>query len=315
MPLSVTYATVNGELVEETRGGVTTTYVSDTLGSVIQTRNTAGAQTSSTTYWPFGEVRTSTGSNPSPWGFCGAWGYFKDAVNRQYVRARILRNDLSRWKTVDDFWPSESPYSYAGECPTIHVDPTGNDWKCWDSNPSPCSKFEISGKPYKKVSTPCGTINLPPGLSHPVRGNDPQAWCCWERQLRKAKGGFGYCMSQMAIALINIQIWLHRNNYPGKDKVAHCVIGCFAQKAVDSCCAYFLAIHLENKFWPKGNHDPDDYRATIEGMRCGETLELPGWLWVCRWIPGLNQGTRETFYESCYDCCMHKKRTGILPQR
>ena len=125
MALSVVYATVNGELVEETREGVTTTYVSDTLGSVIQTRNAAGTQTSSTAYWPFGEVRTSTGTNPSPWGFCGTWGYFRDALNRLYVRARILRLDLSRWLTVDPLWPREKPYSYANQRSTDTVDPSG----------------------------------------------------------------------------------------------------------------------------------------------------------------------------------------------
>ena len=125
MALSVVYATVNGELVEETRDGVTTTYVSDTLGSVIQTRSAAGTQTSSTTYWPFGEVRTSTGSNPSPWGFCGAWGYFKDAINRLYVRARILKPDLSRWLTVDPFWPGERAYGYVRNSPGLLIDPIG----------------------------------------------------------------------------------------------------------------------------------------------------------------------------------------------
>ena len=125
MALSVVYATVNGELVEETREGVITTYVSDTLGSVIQTRNAAGTQTSSTTYWPFGEIRTSTGTNPSPWGFCGAWGYFKDALNRLYVRARILRPDLSRWLTVDPLWPRIPAYIYAFNRAVQIADPTG----------------------------------------------------------------------------------------------------------------------------------------------------------------------------------------------
>ncbi len=83
MSMSVVYATVNGCLVQENRGGVVTRHVADTLGSVIQTRDAAGNQTSSTTYWPFGEVRTQTGTNPSPWGFCGTLGYFKlDAAAR-----------------------------------------------------------------------------------------------------------------------------------------------------------------------------------------------------------------------------------------
>ena len=124
MPMSVVYATVNGRLVQENRGGVVTRYVADTLGSVIQTRDVAGNQTSSTTYWPFGEVRTSSGTNPSPWGFCGIWGYFKDALTRLYVRARNLRVDISRWMTTDPLWPYQPAYRYANK-PTTQVDPSG----------------------------------------------------------------------------------------------------------------------------------------------------------------------------------------------
>jgi RHS repeat-associated protein len=126
MPMSVVYATVNGRLVQENRGGVVTRYVPDTLGSVIQTRDAAGNQSSSTTYWPFGEVRASSGNNPSPWGFCGTWGYFKDATARFYVRARILRADLSKWMTVDPLWPDEDPYTYARGNPTNSVDESGH---------------------------------------------------------------------------------------------------------------------------------------------------------------------------------------------
>jgi RHS repeat-associated protein len=125
MPMSVVYATVNGRLVQENRGGVVTRYVPDTLGSVIQTRDAAGNQSSSTTYWPFGEVRTQTGNNPSPWGFCGIWGYFKDAASRLYVRARTLRPDLSRWMTVDPLWPREKAYTYCYANPYAYIDPSG----------------------------------------------------------------------------------------------------------------------------------------------------------------------------------------------
>jgi RHS repeat-associated protein len=125
MPMSVTYATVNGRMVQENRGGTVTKYVPDTLGSVIQTRDATGVQTSTAHYWPFGEVRTSTGTNPSPWGFVGNYGCLTDAPNRQYVRARYLRNDLSRWTTVDRLWPRGRRYTYAGNQPLGKVDPSG----------------------------------------------------------------------------------------------------------------------------------------------------------------------------------------------
>jgi hypothetical protein len=80
MPMAVRYTTVDGQVLCENRGGVKTLFMPDTLGNVIETRNMdTGAQTSSTTYWPYGEVRTQTGTNPSPFGFCGVWGYYTQA--------------------------------------------------------------------------------------------------------------------------------------------------------------------------------------------------------------------------------------------
>ncbi len=128
MPMSVTYATVNGRLMEETRNGVVTRYIPDTLGNVIKTADANGNITSETTYWPFGEIRTQTGTNPSPWGFCGIWGYLQDTASRLYVRARFYRQSLSRWMTVDPLWPSESAYTYASSLPTMSIDPSGEAW-------------------------------------------------------------------------------------------------------------------------------------------------------------------------------------------
>lgn len=125
MPMSVTYVTVHGRLREETRGGVTTRYLGDTLGNVIKTTDESGNVTSETTYWPFGEVRTQTGTNPSPWGFCGVWGYLTDAVSRMYVRARHYRADTSRWLTVDRFWPHLPSYAYCISDPISMFDPSG----------------------------------------------------------------------------------------------------------------------------------------------------------------------------------------------
>ncbi len=104
MPV-VNYTTVNGRILHEDRGGVKTLFMPDTLGNVIETRNMdTGAQTSSTTYWPYGEVRTQTGTNPSPFGFCGVWGYYTQAGQPTYVRARYYRPNLGRWQTVDPLW-------------------------------------------------------------------------------------------------------------------------------------------------------------------------------------------------------------------
>lgn len=125
MAMSVVYATVNGILVEEERGGVVTCYVRDTLGSVIKTTDSTGNITSSISYWPFGDIRSSVGINPSPWFFCGTLGYYQDSLTRLYVRARFYLASLGRWLTVDPLWPSTSAYKYASNCPTTRTDRTG----------------------------------------------------------------------------------------------------------------------------------------------------------------------------------------------
>jgi RHS repeat-associated protein len=124
----VNYTTVNGRILHEDRGGVKTLFMPDTLGNVIETRNMdTGAQTSSTTYWPYGEVRTQTGTNPSPFGFCGVWGYYTQAGQPTYVRARYYRPHLGRWQTVDPLWPSQCAYSYSAANPISVTDPTGQE--------------------------------------------------------------------------------------------------------------------------------------------------------------------------------------------
>ncbi len=66
MPMSVFYTSVNGTLLDENRGSEVTTFVPDTLGT-----HASGAVTSETSYWPYGEIASSSGTNPSPWGTCG----------------------------------------------------------------------------------------------------------------------------------------------------------------------------------------------------------------------------------------------------
>jgi RHS repeat-associated protein len=171
MAMSVTYVTVHGRLREETRGGVTTRYLGDTLGSVIKTTDTSGNVTSTTTYWPFGEVRTQTGTNPSPWGFCGVWGYLTDAVSRMYVRARHYRADTSRWLTVDPLWPSKDAYNYVRTTPTTLIDRSG----MYETGPDlGTGEPHLPGNPlWWNYGNYCGQRNwikakpceLPPGIS------------------------------------------------------------------------------------------------------------------------------------------------------
>ncbi|RYG67374.1 RHS repeat-associated core domain-containing protein [bacterium] len=125
MSLAVVYTTVGGMLLHEGRGGVETFYVPDPLGSVVQTKDASGTVTSETEYGPYGEVQSSTGTNPSPWGYVGTLGYLKDNSDRLYVRARHYRPATTRWMTVDPLWPDESAYGYVSLRPTSLTDPSG----------------------------------------------------------------------------------------------------------------------------------------------------------------------------------------------
>jgi len=128
----VSYYTVNGEILSETRDGVDRDYLPDSLGSTVALLDLNQNLTDTFAYWPYGEVQTRTGTNPTPFQFCGTLGYHQDSSVTRYVGARKLRNDQGLWTTVDPDWPSESAYSYANGSPTCAVDPTGNAWD-WHS--------------------------------------------------------------------------------------------------------------------------------------------------------------------------------------
>jgi RHS repeat-associated protein len=126
MAMSVVYSNFCGRVVSETRGGVESDYVSDPLGSTIGLMNSAGTMTDRWEYWPYGEVVSRSGSNPTPLTWLGVIGYFQDVLSKLfYVRARHLRADLARWLTRDPLWPSEMSYGYADCSPVALSDLSG----------------------------------------------------------------------------------------------------------------------------------------------------------------------------------------------
>jgi RHS repeat-associated protein len=122
---TTTFTTVDGMMLHETRGGVELFYVPDPLGSLIQAKNTSGTVTYEATYWPYGEVRTETGTNPSSWGFVGLLGYLRDLVDLLYVRARYYRPKAGQWMTVDPLWPGQASFRYVYSIPTAWLDLSG----------------------------------------------------------------------------------------------------------------------------------------------------------------------------------------------
>ena len=100
---------------------------SDHLGS---TSATSGATSSAQTYYPFGSIRTTTGTPPTDFGFTGQK---RDAsANLMYYGARYYDSALGRFISADTIVPaptnpqSLNRYSYTLNNPIKYTDPDGH---------------------------------------------------------------------------------------------------------------------------------------------------------------------------------------------
>jgi len=127
--LSVSYLTVQGEVLSETRSGVESDYIPDPLGSTAALTNSSQAITDTFSWWPYGDLRShSVGSNSTPFGYVGTLGYYADGTTgRTYVRTSTLIPSLTRWQRVDYLWPRQSAYTYVRSGPTSLVDSMGSN--------------------------------------------------------------------------------------------------------------------------------------------------------------------------------------------
>lgn len=123
------YCTIDGEVVSEIRNGTERDYVPDPLGGTVALLDGSQTKTDTYTYWPYGEIRTSTGTNATPFKFVGTLGYFRESSTRTYVRARTYQQGYGRWMTVDLLWPIESSYSYCRSAPNDAADPSGRQFR------------------------------------------------------------------------------------------------------------------------------------------------------------------------------------------
>ncbi len=105
------YVSAEGELLAEKRGGSRFWYVPDPLASVIAMLDSTQSQPDTRHYWPYGEVRTQTGSSASPFRYLGAEQAHRDSDARTYLEADDLSTRLGGWITAPD--PMELPeYAY-----------------------------------------------------------------------------------------------------------------------------------------------------------------------------------------------------------
>jgi RHS repeat-associated protein len=122
------------------RGGVSSFYVRDMQGTTRQLTDASQNVTDTLVTDAWGWEVASTGTTVNPYKSFGQWGYYKDAANRQYVRARHLRNDLGRWVSRDPILDvGYSQYPCVHNRPLFFVDPSGLLDFDITSNPAPIS--------------------------------------------------------------------------------------------------------------------------------------------------------------------------------
>lgn len=126
MAMRTRYTTVEGEVLSQVSAGVRRDYVPDPLGSVVALLDSNQAKTDTFSYWPYGSVRTRTGTTRANFAFVGTLGYYTDSAARLYVRARYYSPGIAQWRTMDPLWPAtRRPFLYVNGSPEVLTDASG----------------------------------------------------------------------------------------------------------------------------------------------------------------------------------------------
>ena len=127
---TVSYTVLDGEIISENRNGVERDYMPDPQGNTLALLDNTQTKTDTFSYWPYGEVKTRTGTTPTPFQSIGTRGYYQDSSTKTYVRARYLDTQKGRWLTVDPIGfdgGNSNLYCYVDNRPTYDIDPNGTD--------------------------------------------------------------------------------------------------------------------------------------------------------------------------------------------
>jgi len=110
MAMTARYTVINGEIISEQRGSSRRTYVPDANGNTVALVDDTGTVTDTFSYWPYGEVKTRTGSTPAPFRFGGVRGWYTNGdsvfVNPVYDpktgswRTAVNADDVRRRKRI-----------------------------------------------------------------------------------------------------------------------------------------------------------------------------------------------------------------------
>ena len=188
------YYSVGGKAIAMRQGAGSPMYLlTDQLGSSTTIANNAGAVIATERYWPFGGMRSSTGSTPTDRLFTGQRQEpaGDNALGLYNYNARFYSTTLGRFLSVDPVAGAEgdpqswNPYTYVRNGPLVYSDPTGMSWdpRDWAS-----SAADVIGGIGSKIHSAYEAVTSTPGaVWDPVtQGLDlgiGTAKACWGNEL------------------------------------------------------------------------------------------------------------------------------------
>ena len=123
---TVRYTVLDGEMIAEKRSGTRRYYSHDAQGHTVALYDGSQTKTDTFTYWPYGEIRTPSGSTPTKYKYLGAWSCRTQIDGSvKTVRTRELECKDGRFRNVDPLWPNLPNYLYAHSSPSSQFDASG----------------------------------------------------------------------------------------------------------------------------------------------------------------------------------------------
>ena len=115
--------------ISENRSGTSAFYHADRLGSTTKISNSSASVTDARQFAAFGMLVSSTGTNPTPFGFVGQEGYQSDPdTGLMLLGHRYYDPSTGKFLTRDILKSGDNWYSYCDNNPLARKDPSGNNW-------------------------------------------------------------------------------------------------------------------------------------------------------------------------------------------